>query len=277
MTQLDTRCGPLGYGLLHAKKKRERFIFATAQDVLTALRDRYPAQSYAFLTEVGNGTGARNYRHCDALVMSLWPSRGLEIIGFEVKVRRSDWMKELETPEKAEAIAQWCDRWYLVVGDEEIVKAGELPKNWGLFVPRADGLLRCKTEAKLAEPEPEPGRTFLAAVLRSIQAQLSPEAALQAEYHRGLKEGAAEESKKDWHKRDLEELQKKVAAFEKGAGFKIDQGWAHFPENVGQALRQVLNGSASRIQQNLEHLHGKALDIAKAIEDELKSGEQVFL
>ena len=262
---------------LQPKKKKERFIFATAQDVLQALRDRYPAQSYAFLTEVGDGTGARNYHHCDALVMSLWPSRGLEIIGFEVKVRRSDWMKELETPEKAEAIAQWCDRWYLVVGDEEIVKPGELPKSWGLFVPRADGLLRCKTEAKLTEPEPEPGRTFLAAVLRSIQAQLSDEARLEAEYRRGLKDGAAEEQKKDWHKRDLEELRKKVQDFEKAAGFKIEQGWQYKPDEVGNAVRQVLNGSANRIQENLERLHGKALDIAKAIEDELKSGEQVFL
>jgi hypothetical protein len=262
---------------LHSKKKRERFIFATAQDVLAALRDRYPAQAYAFLTEVGDGTGARNYRHCDALVMSLWPSRGLEIIGFEVKVRRSDWLKELDTPEKAEAIAQWCDRWYLVVGDEQLVKDGELPKNWGLFVPRADGRLRCKTEAKLAEPEPEPGRVFLAAVLRSIQSQLSPEAALNAEYRRGLKEGAEEEAKKDWYKSDLEELRKKVQDFEKAAGFKIDQGWQGHPEQVGKAVSQVLNGSAVRVQENLERLHGKALDIAKAIEDELKTGEQVFL
>ena len=257
--------------------KKERFTFATAQDVLGALRDRYPTQSYAFLTEVGDGTGTRNYRHCDALVMSLWPSRGLEIIGFEVKVRRSDWLKELETPEKAEAIAQWCDRWYLVVGDEQIVKDGELPKGWGLFVPRADGLLRCKSEAKLAEPEPEPGRSFLAAVLRSIQAQASPEAVLHAEYRRGLKEGAAEEAKKDSYKRALDELRKKVQDFEKTAGFKIDQGWQGHPEDVGKAVRQVLNGSARRVQENLEHLHGKALDIAKAIEDELKTGEQIFL
>lgn len=257
--------------------KKVRYTFATAQDVISELRDRYPAQSYAFLTEVGNATGIYTSRHCDVLVMSLWPSRGLEIIGFEVKVRRSDWMKELSQPEKAEAIAQYCDRWYLVVGDEEIVKDGELPKNWGLLVPRADGRLRCKMEAKLADPEPTPGRSFLAAVLRSVCAQLTEEHKLEQEYRRGFKDGAEEEAKKDWNKRDLETLKKQVFAFEKAAGLKIEQGWQAGPEKVGEAVRQVLNGSALRITENLERLHGKALDIAKAIEDELRTGEQVFL
>lgn len=248
--------------------KKERFQFKTAQDVIQALREKYPSQSHAFLTEVGNSTGAGTHRHCDALVMSLWPSRGLEIIGFEVKVRRSDWLTELATPEKAEAIAQWCDRWYLVVGDEEIVKDGELPKGWGLFVPRADGLLRCKVEAKQADPEPEPGRRFLAAVVRSVCAQLTEEEKLKAEYRRGFKAGAEEEQKKDWNKRDLEELKETVAAFERASGVTIGQRWDH-PEKIGTAVYQVLHGLGGRVQEQLEDLHGRALRITQSIEDEL--------
>ena len=160
--------------------KKDRPIVSTAAEMIQLLRAKYDPQAYAFLTEVGNSTGFGCRRHCDALVMSLGP-RGLEIIGIEVKVRRSDWLKELSLPEKAEAIAQYCDRWYLAVGDENIVQEGELPKGWGLMVPKAPGdSLRTKTEAKLAEPEPQPDRSFLAAILRQVQNQVGEEAALIA-------------------------------------------------------------------------------------------------
>ena len=187
--------------------------------MINLLREKYPPAAYAFLTEVGNSTGFGCQRHCDALVMSLWPFRGLEIIGIEVKVRRSDWLKELSLPEKDSEIARYCDRWYLAVGDENIVQEGELPKGWGLIVPKNPGdSLRVKTEAKLTEPEPQPDRSFLAAILRQVQNQVGEEAA----YNRGRLEGKHESD--EFHKahnyeaQDLKELQKKVQAFERASG-----------------------------------------------------------
>jgi hypothetical protein len=248
--------------------KKDRPIVQTAQDMLKLLRAKYPPDAYAFLTEVGNSTGFGCRRHCDALVMSLWPSRGLEIIGIEVKVRRSDWLKELATPEKAEEIARYCDRWYLAVGDENIVQEGELPKGWGLIVPKADDTLRIKTEAKLTEPEPQPDRAFLAAILRQVQNQVGEEAAFQRGRIEGKKESDDYHKNHNWAEQELQQLKKDLAAFEKASGVSIKEGW-HTPEKVGEAVRMVLNGQHTRIQESLETLHAKTLKIAFAIEEEL--------
>lgn len=247
--------------------KKDRPIVGNAGDMIKLLRVKYPPDAYALLTEVGNSTGFGCRRHCDALIMSLWPSRGLEIIGIEVKVRRSDWLKELSMPEKAEAIAQYCDRWYLAVGDENIVQEGELPKGWGLIVPKADGL-RIKTEAKLTEPEPQPDRNFLAAVLRQIQNQVGEEAAYKRGHFDGKKEADDYHKENNWEAKELKELQKKVQAFERASGVNLNIGWQE-PEKIGSAVHQVLNGMGTRMQEQLENLHAKALKIAFNIETEL--------
>ena len=252
--------------------KRDRPTVGTASEMVKLLRAKYDPQAYVLLTEVGNSTGFGCRRHCDALVMSLWPSRGLEIIGIEVKVRRSDWLKELSLPEKAEEISRYCDRWYLAVGDENIVQEGELPKNWGLMVPKyfkdeVDGL-RIKTEAKLTEPEPQPDRNFLAAVLRQVQNQVGEEAAYKRGHIDGKKESDQDHKEHNWEAQELARIKTKIADFEKGSGIKIEEGW-HRPEKVGEAVRMVLNGQHARLQEQLENLHAKALKVAFAIETEL--------
>jgi hypothetical protein len=57
----------------------------TEFELFQALRPLYPAREYALLPQVANGTGAGSKRHCDALALSLWPSRGLYLTGFEMK------------------------------------------------------------------------------------------------------------------------------------------------------------------------------------------------
>ena len=94
------------------------------KELMNALRNKYDdnGNAFAFMEQVGNATGWECNRHADAIVVSLWKSRGLEIMGFETKVSRSDWLKELKQPEKADEISKYCHRWYLVVGDESIVQ-----------------------------------------------------------------------------------------------------------------------------------------------------------
>src|SRR5690349_16908111 len=64
----------------------------TEFELFQALRPYYPAREYALLPQVANGTGVGAFRHCDALALSLWPSRGLHLSGFEMKSYRGDWM-----------------------------------------------------------------------------------------------------------------------------------------------------------------------------------------
>lgn len=94
-------------------------------------------------------------RTVDALAVDLWPSSGHPIHGFEVKVSRSDWLTELKDPEKAEAFRPYCDHWWLVVPDTQIVR-GDLPETWGLLAVGKDGRLRVRKPAPKNERLPMP-------------------------------------------------------------------------------------------------------------------------
>jgi hypothetical protein len=100
-------------------------------DLYDALLLRFPRDEYVVLQEVSTVDGARR---ADAIAIALWASRGQEMHGFEVKASRSDWLRELKEPAKAEAMFNLCDRWWLLVTDESIVKDGELPAaQWGML------------------------------------------------------------------------------------------------------------------------------------------------
>src|SRR3546814_15144887 len=72
----------------------------TAQ-INAALRARFCAPEWALLFNVGNATGATQRRWADAVAMNLYPSRGLELPGFDVKASRSDWLLEPKQPDKS--------------------------------------------------------------------------------------------------------------------------------------------------------------------------------
>ncbi|RSY83147.1 hypothetical protein DAH66_12830 [Sphingomonas koreensis] len=135
-----------------------------AEDVRKALAKKFGAPEYALFFEVGDATGGRARRWADAVAMGLWPSRGLALQGFEIKVSRQDWLGELRKPEKAEAIARYCRYWWIVT-PPGIVKDGELPENWGLYEVQANGL-RIVRAAPPREKLPPISPEFLAALLR---------------------------------------------------------------------------------------------------------------
>jgi len=135
----------------------------TTGKINNALREKYKAPEYALMFEVGNKTGFGCNRHADAIAMSLWPSRGLELIGFEVKASRSDWLRELKDPAKAEKIAAFCDRWFIVAA-EGIVKPGEMPVGWGHIEAKGGKLKTIKQAPE--KPAAAIDRGFMAAMLR---------------------------------------------------------------------------------------------------------------
>lgn len=132
-------------------------------DIRAALSRKFAAPEYALFFEVGDATGGRARRWADAVSMSLWPSRGLSLSGYEIKVARNDWVKEMKQPAKAEAIAQYCTQWWMVTAPG-IIREGELPELWGHFELHSNGLRVIKpapiTEAAPITPQ------FLAALLR---------------------------------------------------------------------------------------------------------------
>lgn len=138
----------------------------TSQEMMTLLENTFQAPEYAVFEQVANSTGFSGTRYADAMVMGLWPSRGLTLIGIEIKVDRSDWLSELKNPKKADDMAKFCDGW-AVVAPAGCVQEGELPDTWGLYVPARVALSCKKAPPKLvAEPMT---REFLAALLRRGQ------------------------------------------------------------------------------------------------------------
>lgn len=257
-------------------KTKPRPIMATAAQVMSALRLRYPVESHALLEQVANGTGARHQRVADAVVIGLWPSRGLEIIGIEVKVRRADWYQELHNPAKADPIAKYCDRWLLVVGDENIVHEGELPVNWGLLVPRDEKTLRCAKDAPLIKDHLSPDKTFVAAMMRAAQGQLTPAANMQREYERGRKEGIEAGRKQggfdlgEW-KRKFLDLQGRVQEFEKTSGVRIIDAWQI--GNVADAVRSIMTGEYMRTRQQMRTVRNQISAILDSVDKFLVAPE----
>jgi hypothetical protein len=166
-----------------------------SEELFDALRSQYPADhGWMLLPQVRDATGFGGSRTADALAMNGWPSRGLEVHGFELKASRGDWQRELRKPAKAESVFQYCDRWWVVVpelpekGDRlQIVRPAELPASWGLLIAK-DG--RCKAAVQAPKLKPKPlDRAFIAAVLRRLAAVGTPEAKVEAAFAKGRQEG----------------------------------------------------------------------------------------
>jgi len=138
----------------------------TSAHIRAALRTRYMQPEWALFFEVADGTGAAQRRWADALAMNMYPSRGLAVHGFEIKVSRSDLKKELACPDKAESVAQYCDYWWLVTPYGLVEDPSTLPDTWGLLEVDEKGKVSIVLPADKTPSVPM-GKPFVASLLRS--------------------------------------------------------------------------------------------------------------
>jgi hypothetical protein len=209
----------------------------TAHEVMEAMRRRYPSPEYAILENVPNAVGGGS-RRADALIMGLWRSRGIDLSGFEIKVSRSDVLRELRDPAKADTIADYCDFWWLVVGDPKIAKVEEVPGPWGLLVADGSSLVVAKKAERLPKPKPI-DRRFLAAILRvTVESYGSEE--MRRDIRTALYEevnAQAEAAVRDVHAREVENLRRRAEAAEaKVAALAAASELRITPETIGRAI-----------------------------------------
>lgn len=218
--------------------------------------------------EVRDGAGFEASRSCDAMAISTWPSRGLKLMGFEIKESRADWLREYRNPEKADTFFTVCDEWYLVVGSKGIVQPDELPESWGLLERNGNRLV-CVKQAPKLKPEAM-DRSLLAAMLkRAIDTERVP---VQRErddaYDRGRKAGleSAKSLAESAEKRRIA-LAEKVHAFEMASGLSIEFGDI---QNVGKFVDLVRKGGHKQFAGQLDRLHSLiaviADDLRRAVE-----------
>lgn len=262
-----------------SRKPAQPAVTLTNGKILAALRERYAAPEYAFLEQVRSRTGFHgDVRTADAIAMSLFPGRGLELHGFEIKVSRSDWIREKVQPQKAEEIQRHCDRWWLVVGAENIVHEGELPPTWGLLAPdpspRAVGQLRIVVPAPRLTTGPVTGpiaRPFIAGIMRNLASAKTGMVAreeIDELVAKAREEGRARgaEEAAGGHRlqtltRQHEDLKKALAEFTAASGIEI-RSWD--AGRVGEAVRLVLSCGLENAIQHIERSHTWLVDEAKA-------------
>lgn len=129
---------------------------------------------YVKLTQVRAATGYADMNTADMMVMGEWPSTGNELHGFEVKVSRADWLNEVKNPHKNDSVKSYCDRWWLVIADESMVREGELPEDWGMMAFQGRGRkLKVVKQAPKLEPVPM-DHCFVASLLRHNDKDMIP-------------------------------------------------------------------------------------------------------
>ncbi len=231
-------------------------------DVAKVLHTRYAAPEWAFLTGVRNRTGFdSNIRTADAIAMNLYPSRGMEVNGFEIKVSRSDVMHELMQPEKSAEIQQFCHRWWLVISDPKLIADLNIPITWGV-IDVSTG--KCKVLKKAPDLKAKPmTREFVASLFRKVtEGFVHPEEVKEiAERARKNAVYSMNEAYKTYKK-----LRDDVDAFERESGLKISEGWGDRGEKVGKAVKFILQS-----RENMEWKVKTALNSAKSIVKEFEN------
>lgn len=248
----------------------------TADDLFNNLSLKFPPREYAVLSQVRNCTGfSGQIRTADALIMSLWPSRGLELAGVEIKIDRRDWIREKDDPEKADAIGKYCDRWWIVT-PPDIVKPDEVPSAWGhmIWVEEKTKWTVVKP-AELLQAKPIT-KDFLAALLRKASESSVPLASIDDQ----VKEAVEQKTKMltanlKKAQEDVRMFKQRILDFESASGVSIGiNDWTYpEPKELGLAVRQVMNGDHKKIEHRLRALKDAAGTIMNDLDRSLRKLE----
>lgn len=155
-----------------------------SSDIKKLVRSKYgwvknwEAPRWVVLSEIRTNTGFRSKwrtrggpfgeKYIDMMVFDCWPSSGFLKIAFEIKTSRSDFLNELERPEKR-WLAQMYSHQFYYVAPKGVVELRELPGGCGLIeVLEKDGKLKLHTvyspDVSDASPLPD---SFIASLLRN--------------------------------------------------------------------------------------------------------------
>lgn len=224
------------------------------------------------VTEV---TAPGSNRSCDLLRVGMWPSRGLSIDVHELKVSRSDWLRELNDPGKADAWWRFCSRFW-IVAMPGIVNATELPEGWGLMLPpNRVNARRFRAVVPAASREPEVSLPLLVEILRRADNTRLTEMQQQREKHRDEVYIRVEKARREANANTLDPVTqtklKKLEALEQALGASIsDFGWGtdlpleHIkPEELVTAAREYTHQHVA--------LQRRELDLRRR-EDRLRRG-----
>jgi hypothetical protein len=234
------------------------------------------------MKEVRDATGFDAVRSADGIAIGMYRSCGRMIHGFEMKVSRTDWLKELSNAAKSESLMRYCNRWSLIVPDASIVKDGELPPTWGLGVPeqtRKNALVRIKWVVKPPELTPIPySVVFLTALIYAAQKVDEPARAkaLREEFERG-KKSAQDSMDRESGRQAHQKLKAAIETFEKASGVNISDYTSETRANeMGVDFKTWKSDreTTERSRRRLEELRVQAENCHRSISNILNANGQ---
>lgn len=94
-------------------------------EMISALNRRYPQNQ-------GKWANVVEFQNIDFLSVACWQSMDYIVHGHEIKVSRSDWLREIKSPHKSLTTKRMCDMWWLAA-PKGIAKEEEIPEDWGFL------------------------------------------------------------------------------------------------------------------------------------------------
>lgn len=236
-----------------------------------ALVAKYAWPHYVTMFEVRDSTGFDSSRSADALSIGMYRSRGRELTGFEIKTARSDWLRELKQPEKAEEIGKFCEWFYLVTSDDTVARIDELPTPWGWMVLKGEKL---KVLKKPQQMKPVPlDRHMLCSLLYSLHGKCFADIEKQIEQQveeRTRQRHSAMAFRAEEGERKFRDLESKVRKFEDASGVNISSAWVDLPK-VGDAVRRIVKGDdvLKEYKRDLTWVANHARNLVEKVDREL--------
>lgn len=251
----------------------------------------YPPGEWALMLEVAARTGGGSC-YTDAVAVNLWQSRSYAVHGFEVKVSRADWKKELTNPRKNDEVMGYCD-FFWVFAAPGIVDPAELPIGWGLKEPAqkrgvalpaemseveasVNAFYGMKTivEAKRLEAKPIT-REFFASIMRRSYESLDKiaENKLQDRIS-GYEKTFHERVMREVNSRDYDRgsLEKYAQKFKEQTGVDLAE-WSA-PSPMALQLAKKIDefsgyGEKNKLLENVEYLANQMEKASKTINDSI--------
>lgn len=233
---------------------------ATTSELLARLRRHYidPTRDTpggVFITEVGSNGSTAIATRCDALYIGFTTASQRNLVGHELKISRSDWLAEIgRKTGKADAWADQCHQWYIVVPHSSIVHADELPDGWGLMTPGRGNRMTVHTPAAIKTdhtPSWDAVRSIFARydTLRA-QALIAGDAERMAKAHEKARKQAAQafQLRLDAERGpEAAAVAKHIIALEEALGAPIDWDSDDQPPMPGQIGLQALRDIAALV------------------------------
>ena len=248
----------------------------TEGNISALLAKRFSAPEYAYFASVPDTTGGGATRIADGVAMNLYPSKGLALTCFEIKVTRSDLMAELKDLTKGECIGKYCDYFVLVL-PKGIVSAKELPDHWGLMEVNGERLQYARNPKKQEHVAPL-DRGFVASLLRracggSEESDLVRTLTLKEQeidrkiyhYETLIKSATTHrESQEASLKKEIKEFEERQRLFHEASGlFAFGHSWSG---DVHPLIRVFLEcASKKRLFQDITAAYGQIMELQQSL------------